>query len=135
MQRSIALTFAFVVSSFTAESALACRYSPSYSAEQIGQLAREAPLVMLASKISEQSNTSGRFKVYQWLKGRGQEEIEIGQLGAGTDCRSAGFSTRSIMFITLTSEGAYALYEKQTYSGVHVASSELITAVQNALAK
>lgn len=124
---------AVVVGIFIAGGALACRSSPQYSPELVGELATEASYVVEATLTSSTSETGGRFTVHKWLKGSGPNEIDISGFGYGTDCRSPMFKERSLMFLSRGSEGKYLLREMRTYAGVRPATKENIEAVLRAV--
>ncbi len=116
-------------------SASACRSSPAYPPEAVGGLAKDATFVVEATLALPTTETSGHFKVHSWLKGNGSAEIEIAGFGHGTDCRSAMYRDRSILFLSMSAEGTYKLRELGTYSGMRPATNDNIRAIVGAVAE
>jgi hypothetical protein len=114
--------------------AYACRFSPSYTPDKVGALAKGASHVIEATLTSPSTKTSGRFVVHNWLKGMGPNDIEITGFGEGTDCRSPMYRERSLIFVSKSANGSYALRELSTYSGMRPATQENIQAIMSALA-
>jgi hypothetical protein len=129
MNRLASIVIGLSVTSYS----FACAFSPHYSPKSVAALAKDAPYVIEATLAKPKSETSGHFKVNNWLKGIGPSEVEITGFGYGTDCRSPMYRERSILFLSKETNGTYTLRELDTYAGLQPPTKENIEAIQRAL--